>query len=105
MIRTNTYQFPRMVTGDLYRAEWDAQRFVSLDYNLVRYVGIVGSSVATGWRVGVVAGRTVRVTPGTGVINGMYSETPWVTDQSTGAPVRLSDAIAAGYAVVEEIPG
>ena len=105
MIRTPTYGLSYLREGEILRELIDYRRFVTLDYNLGTYVGILGNGVITGWMISVVSGRTVKVTPGSGFISGYYTETPYYLDPATKVPKTKSAAQAAGDDIVEEMPG
>ena len=105
MKNTQTYGLASFEAGDFYNAELDRRRFVTLDYHLKTYVGVVGNGVCTGWEVVPISGLMVRITPGSGFIDGAYSESPYAVDAETGAPIRLSVAQSLGYVIGEQIPG
>jgi hypothetical protein len=103
--RTNTYNLAYPEPGANYIGELDKQDFLTLEYNLDTYIGITGNGVIKGWDISVISGLLVKVNPGSGIIGGKYSETPYYLDLSTGEPKKKSVAIADGDVIVEEIPG
>ena len=105
MRRTPTYKLGYYRDGNIYSASLDRTRFITLDYNLQTYIGIVGNGVIGGWDIQVVSGRTVRITPGSGFMDGLYGETQYYLDPTTGKPKKRSQALSAGDTIVEQIPG
>ena len=105
MRRTPTYRLGRFDEGDIYSGLEDYRRFVTLDYNLGAYVGIVGNGIVTGWKITQAYGRKIRISAGAGFIDGYYSETPYVLDPVTGVPMHHDAAVAAGYTIIQEMPG
>lgn len=78
---TQTYNLSYFKQGSYYSALSDFRRFVTMDYNLDSYVGIVGVGVIQGWTIEQVSGLTIQILPGTGLINGYFSESPYVVKQ------------------------
>jgi hypothetical protein len=105
MFRTNTYRFGYYPDGGTYSSSLDRTRFFTLEYNLGTYIGIVGNGIIKGWEIAVVSGKTVKVTPGSGFIDGFYSETGYWLDSVTRTPKKRSRAQQDGDDIVEEIPG
>ena len=105
MKRTNTYQLETFETGGFYFASSDYRRFTTLDYNLKKYIGIVGNGILRGWDIEILSGLTIKINPGCGFISGLYTESPWVIDQTTNEPKRKNQAVIDGDDIFEEIPG
>lgn len=105
MRRTNTYKLENFESGSFYFASSDYRRFVTLDYNLKKYIGIVGNGVLRGWDIEVLSGTTIKIKPGCGFISGLYAESPWTIDSVTKQPKRKNKAISDGDDIFEEIPG
>jgi hypothetical protein len=68
MKRTKNYKLATFSPGDVCGATEDSRRFLTLDYNLDRYIGIIGNGIISGWEISVVSGRTVTVTFGMVVV-------------------------------------
>lgn len=79
--KTPIYNLPYLVKGSDYSARSDFRRFVTLDYNMESYVGIVGIGVLDGWTVEHVSGLTIQILPGSGLIQGYASESPYTFKQ------------------------
>lgn len=75
---TPTYRLGYFKRGSLYSAAIDYKRFVTLDYNMEDYVGIVGVGVISGWTIEPTGNPLeVKILPGSGMINGFYSESEY----------------------------
>jgi len=74
---TPRYRFDYFKRGSLYSGNSDYKRFVSLEYNLESYVGIVGVGIISGWNIEHVDGLNVKILPGKGMINGYFVESPY----------------------------
>jgi len=70
--------FPR---GGAYSAQSEYQRFVTVDYNMESYVGVVGVGVIEGWEIEHLTDTTVQILPGRGIINGYFAESPYTVKQ------------------------
>jgi len=79
--RTLNYKLEYLRAGENYSAGSDYRRFVTLDYNLESYVGVVGVGVISGWDIEPISGLTVQILPGTGIINGYFAESPYTVKQ------------------------
>jgi len=79
--RTINYRLEHQERGLRYSAQSDFRRFVTMDYNLESYLGIVGVGVIQGWELQDAGGLSVEVLPGDGVIEGYYVESPYVVKQ------------------------
>jgi len=102
---SSTYKLEYPERGGFYTSKSDFRRFVTMDYNLERYIGIVGNGIVDGWLIEEVSGLTVRVTPGTGFIGSLFTESPWALDGTTNTPKTRSQATADGDVIISEIPG
>ena len=105
MRQTQTYGLTIFDTGDFLYPELDKRRFITLDYHLENYIGIVGNGVTKGWDIEPLEGLNIRVSNGSGFIAGMYSESHYFLDPRTGEPLRRSEAESLGYSIGDEIPG
>tara|TARA_R110000824_G_C15232856_1_gene678959 strand:- start:864 stop:8246 length:7383 start_codon:yes stop_codon:yes gene_type:complete len=76
--RTPNFNFEYFKRGSDYTETSDRHRFVTLDYNMESYVGIVGIGITSGWTVEQVTGLTAQILPGKGIINGFAVESPYV---------------------------
>lgn len=75
---TQNYRLGYFKRGGRYSGEIDYRRFVTLDYNLDSYVGIVGVGVISGWTIEATdTPLQVKILPGNGMINGFYSESEY----------------------------
>lgn len=99
MRRSPTYKFEQFGQGDVYSASADRRRFVSLDYNADRFVGIVGDGIAVGWNLSESSPLVIQVSYGMGFINGMVAETRLIS------PMKRRSQIISGETIIEEIPG
>lgn len=75
--KTQNYQMEYFNSGSNYDSTIDYRRFVTLDYNLESYVGIVGVGIINGLNVEQVSGTTVQILPGTGIIDGYAVKSPY----------------------------
>jgi len=78
---TDRYHLDYFKQGSYYSAKSDLRRFLTLDYNLKSYIGIVGVGVIEGWTIDPLGGLKVQILPGAGIINGYYSESPYTVKQ------------------------
>ncbi len=74
---TKTYNLTKFQNGDLYSARSDFRRFSTVDYNMSSYVGIVGIGIITGWTISHIDNLDIEVSPGDGIIDGFYVESPY----------------------------
>lgn len=78
--KTTTYKFDYFKRGSLYSARSDLKRFVTLDYNMESFVGILDPGVISGWEM--LDSNTdpldVAITPGKGMVEGFLIESPYV---------------------------
>ena len=79
--KTPTYKMTYFERGALYSARSDMRRFVTLDYNLESYIGIVGDGIIEGWEIEENTGLSVKIMPGHGIINGVGVESPYIYKQ------------------------
>ena len=79
--KTQTYKLDYFKQGSYYSAFSDLKRFVTMDYNLDSYVGVVGVGIISGWTIKEVGGLDIQILPGDGIINGFYSESPYLIEQ------------------------
>jgi hypothetical protein len=104
MRRSSTYRLGYNSKGNIYSAEVDRQRFLTLEYNLDRYIGIIGNGILNGWDItSQPLSLIVTISPGSGIIDGYYSETPYYLDPSTGVPKTKDEAEADGDTIIEEL--
>ena len=94
-----TYKLEQFGDGDVYSAASDYRRFITLDYNLGRYVGLIGDGIVSGWTLSSGGGLTLAISPGQGFISGLFSETPW-----TQPPIRKSQVNHSTQTIIREIP-
>ena len=80
-VKTNTYDLEYFRQGGFYSTESDSRRFLTLDYNLESYIGVVGVGIISGWQIEQVSGLMIRVLPGKGIINGFFMESPYTIKQ------------------------
>jgi len=78
---TPNYQLEYFKRGSNYSAASDYRRFVTLDYNLESYVGVVGIGIISGWQIQESSGLIIKILPGDGIISGYYSESPYIVEQ------------------------
>ena len=78
--QTSNFDMTYFGTGDTYSAKVDQNRFLTVDYNLNSYVGIVGVGIISGWTISanVLSELTIDIFPGKGIINNFYAETDYV---------------------------
>lgn len=74
---TPTYKLEYFKRGSAYSGASDLRRFLTVDYNLESYVGIVGVGIISGWTIEDIGSLQVQILPGTGIINGYYSESEY----------------------------
>ena len=79
--KSPNYKLEYFVQGSLYSAASDYRRFVTLDYNLKSYFGVVGNGVLTGWETVPLTGTTIQIMYGNGIINGFFAESPYGVKQ------------------------
>ena len=78
---TSVYNLEYFDRGSYYSAGSDYRRFVTLDYNMESYVGVVGVGIIDGWTVQQTEGLNVEVLPGIGIISGYFAESPYTIKQ------------------------
>lgn len=76
--QTVTYNLESLTSGSIYSAAKDFRRFITLDYNLESYVGVMGVGVIDGWNIKQTGDLKVQILPGDGIINTYYSESPFI---------------------------
>jgi len=79
--RTDTYNFEYFKRGSTYASVPDYRRFVTLDYNLTSYVGIMGVGIISGWDIEEISGLQVQINPGRGIIDGYAAESPYTVEK------------------------
>ncbi len=79
--KSPNYKLEYFQMGENYSSASDYRRFVTLDYNLESYVGVVGVGIINGWTIESVSGLIVQILPGTGIINGYFAESPYTVKQ------------------------
>jgi hypothetical protein len=75
-ISTN-YKFKKFEKGNTYSGIADYRRFVTVDYNMESYVGLIGVGIINGWDMESMIGSRVQINPGEGFTNGYYIESPY----------------------------
>lgn len=93
MVKTQTYKLEYFKQGSYYSAESDRRRFLTLDYNMQSYIGVVGDGVIDGWDIEDIGSLQIQILPGTGLINGYFAESPY--------SVKLRSAMTAGDREIE----
>lgn len=63
--------------GSTYSSSIDQKRFLTVDYNLSSYIGIIDVGIIDGWTIVPQTGLNIDIIPGRGLINGFYSETEY----------------------------
>ena len=76
-IQTKYFELDYFKEGSEYLSELERRRFLTVDYNFESYVGIVGVGVIDGWLIEEDSGTTVKILPGTGIIDGFSAESPY----------------------------
>jgi hypothetical protein len=71
------FKFEYFERGSTYSAQSEYQRFITLDYNLKSYVGVVGVGVISGWEIEEVTNNEIQILPGRGIIDGFFAESPY----------------------------
>jgi len=79
--KTSIYSLEYLEVGSNYSASIDYRRFVTLDYNLESYIGVVGVGIISGWTIESVSGLEIRILPGKGIIDGFFAESPYTVKQ------------------------
>lgn len=102
--KTKLYNLDYIAQGGLVGETAESRRMETIDRHIYNVAESVGSGILSGWRIEVVSGTTVRLTPGTGIIQNKYSETAWYIDPSLLTPKKKSEAISNGDIVIKEIP-
>ena len=105
MKQTRTYKLRCLENGDFYGSRTDNRRFSTIDTHMGEFVKAIGNGVIEGWDIKVVTGNEVSINPGWGIINGLFSETPWIKNVLTGEPIREKEAKDNGYLIISKIPG
>lgn len=75
MIQTSHYLFDAFLDGDIYSAISDKHRFSTVDNELWTMAEIVGDGKIEGWEITSATFPQVKVTKGSGIINGRYVNT------------------------------
>ena len=81
-----------MQKGSYYDDVNDFRRFVTLDYNLESYIGILGNGILDGWTVEQHYGTRIRILPGRGFIDGFFAESPYTVklrSEMTGYDIEV----------------
>ena len=79
--KTKTYKLEYFIRGSAYSASSDKRRFTAVDSNIESIVGIVGVGVISGWKINHLYNKTIQITPGKGIINGYFAESPYSIKQ------------------------
>ena len=79
--KTINYKLEYFKQGSYYSSGSDVRRFLTLDYNLESYVGVVGIGIISGWTINDLGELNVEVLPGKGIISGFFSESPYIVKQ------------------------
>jgi hypothetical protein len=79
--KTKTYKLEYFKQGSYYSSGSDRRRFLTMDYNMESYIGVVGVGVIGGWTIESVSGLIIQIIPGSGVASGYYVESPYVIKQ------------------------
>ena len=79
--KTSIYNLEYLQYSDNGSAAMDYRRFVTLDYNMQSYVGVVGVGIIDGWTIESTTGLNVQILPGKGIINGYFAESPYTVKQ------------------------
>ena len=75
--KTQNFNMSYFSRGASYSGTTDYRRFVTLDYNLASYVGIIGSGIIDGWEVQTNGGLNIQITPGRGILDGLAVRSPY----------------------------
>jgi hypothetical protein len=96
--KTPIYKLDYFKQGSYYSAAADFRRFVTLDYNLQSYVGVSGIGIIKGWNIESVSGLQIKILPGNGIIDGYFSESPYIVKQRSDmvAGEREADTVKRG---------
>jgi len=94
------FKFEYFPSGADYSAKSDFQRFVTLDYNMKSYIGVIGIGVIDGWEIEQTTDTEIQILPGTGIINGFFAESPYtlkrrsdmVSGEREAAVVKLQES-------------
>ena len=78
---TSTYKLQHFQRGEVYSSSADYRRFVTVDYNLESFIGIVGVGIIDGWIVEHLTDLQIQILLGNGILNGFYSESPYIIKQ------------------------
>jgi hypothetical protein len=76
--KTQTYNLSYFKRGSIYNGEDDFKRFTTVDYNMESYIGIIGDGIIEGWNIKEINNLNIQITPGNGIINGFFTESPYV---------------------------
>jgi len=79
--KTPNYTLELFKRGDYYYSGSEYRRFVTMDYNMESYIGIIGVGVIEGWTIEEYSGLDVQILPGTGIIDGYSAESPYEIKQ------------------------
>ncbi len=80
---TPNFKLEHFHYGSTYSSDSDKRRFITLDYNLQSYIGVVGVGVLSGWVINNTSNVNIEITPGKGIINGFFAESPYVIKKRT----------------------
>jgi len=75
------FQLEYFKQGSYYSSASDLRRFVTLDYNMDSYIGVIGVGIISGWTIEEISGLIVKILPGKGIINGYFAESPYTVKQ------------------------
>jgi len=92
--RSKNFSFEQFLRAEIYGGAADYRRFTTLDYNMQSFLGVGGDGILSGWEVQIsktpyLSSETsyssgssaylprLIVTPGKGVINSYFSESPY----------------------------
>jgi hypothetical protein len=78
---TPRFKFEHFPRGSAYSAKSEFQRFVTVDFNMESYVGVIGVGVISGWEIEQTTDREIRILPGRGIIDGYFAESPYTVKQ------------------------
>jgi len=75
---SQNFKFEYFIRGGVYSAASEYRRFMTVDYNLQSYVGVIGVGIIDGWSIEQTTDTQIRILPGIGIINGYFAESPYV---------------------------
>jgi len=79
--KTQNYKLDYFKQGSYYSSLSDSRRFVTMDYNIESYIGILGVGIISGWNIESLYELNIQITPGNGIIDGYFSESQYVVKQ------------------------